>query len=369
MTHRFEYGAIGGLNRHLHSFIRICDNVELARSNPLAVSIFGPGHCLLNVETSYLRCILQNQRPTRSEFHEIFVNAYEMARKSPLSNELPLLCEGVPRLDVLAALFIFTMQEPFPLYRLITDIFSLTGRPELFKELCPFLKLILIALRSIPPVKRFSELHTYEGPLFFGFDSHPSCTSISEIIERHFPVGKDISLAAPIFCSPSADVVVRRYPEGVCVQIANAGAVKLVPGVLSSFSEEEYLPAFPLTVRVNSCESVGATWLVEVEVVTTSIPMCYLSAYTPKRTSDEEEDRIGQNFREKKYLTVDVSSSAMVASESVTSSVSRASSVISCPSLSALKASDFAAIVGFLRTSLCALFSIEAFILFAGQQH
>ena len=351
MNCRFEHGAVCLTNQDPEPFFCMCDGAQLARTNALATSMFGPGRCLMNANPSILVGSMKNRAPVRAEFYEMFVNASEMSQNSPLCKELPVLCEGVPRHQVLAALFLFTMQGPYPAYRLITDIFVNPGQRELFKEQQSFMKLLLIAHRSIP--RGDGGLYRHSGPLFFGFGHHPAGLSIPDVVEQYLPVGKSIYLPAPIFCSTSADVVRLRCPEGVCVELVNAEAIKLVPGALSSFSETEYLPVFPLKVLVKSCEKVGTCWSVTLEAVVSSFSERHLSTFKPQLVSDDEEDFVQQHFREKKYLTVQsmcAPSSLSVACESVvpsTSSSARFSNSTSCPSIAALKASDIAAIVGF----------------------
>jgi hypothetical protein len=357
MNHRFEYGAVCGVNQDPEPLFYMCDNIHLARTNALATALFGPRHCLRNVDPSILLDNLKNRGPTRAEFYEMFITACDMARKSPVWNEAPPFCEGVPKLDVIATLFLFTMQEPYPAYRLVTDVFALTGQRAVFKEQRSFIKLLLIAQRCIPLVDQ--SLYQYSGSLFFGFRHHPASASVP--VECLFPVGQNISLAAPTFCSACADDVKCRYPEeGVCVEIVGAASLKLAPGVLSSFCEEEYLPVFPLKVHVNSCEradheSFFNGWIVTLEVVANS--NCYLSAFKDKAASeDDEDDYVGRHFQEKKHLTVDASSStssssvaaADVVQPSSTSSFARLSGGIRFPSTATLKAADLAAIVCFL---------------------
>ena len=358
MNHRFEDGAICGINRDPEPFLHMCDNIHLAKSNALATALFGPRHCLLNVDPSILLDTMKNRSPTRAKFHEMFVTASDLARKSPVWQELPPLCEDVPKLDILATLFLFTMQEPYPAYRLITDVFALSGQRAAFKEQRSFIKLLLIAQRCIPLVDQ--SLYHYSGPLFFGFGQlagSPPSPLFFESVERLFPVGQSISLNAPIFCNARADDVKCRYPAGVCVEIVGAAALKLVPGVLSCWHDVEYLPMFPLKVHVKSREKAGAGWFVTLEVMTSND--CYLSAFRPKTASDDEDDYVGRYFQEKKHSTVDASSSASSSSvAAATSSSARLTHGICFPSTSTLKASDLAAVVGFLLNHL---FSFAAF--------
>jgi hypothetical protein len=356
MDCRFEHGAVCLTDQVPEPFFCMCDGVHLAKTNALGTSMFGPGRCLMNADPSILVGSMRYRAPARAEFYEMFVNASEMSLNSPLWKELPVLCEGVPRHQVLAALFLFTMQGPYPVYRLITDVFAKPGKRELFKEQQSFMKLLLIAHRSIP--RGDGCLYRHSGPLFFGFGHHPDGLSIPDVVEQYLPVGKSIFLPAPTFCSASADVIMLRYPEGVCFELVNSDAIRLVPGVLSSFSETEYLPAFPLKVLVKSCKKVGTCWSITLEALVSSHSDRYLSIFKP--TSIDEEDFVQQHFREKKYLTVRsmcALSSLPVARESAlpsTSICARFSNSTSCPSIGALKAPDIAAIVGFHRNLFAA---------------
>ena len=276
MSHRLEFGAVGMFQNTL-PFYLMCDEVVLPSSNTLAATVLGPGHCLLNVDPSILCGTLKNRRPTRPELTAMATKAVELAKNSPILQELPPLCEGIDAQEVIAAFFIFTMEEPYPLYRLITDLFIYKGERESWKEQRAFIKLLLIAHRCIPHAD--DGPYYYNGPVFFGIGENSDLPSpeILENPELHFVVGQKFALAAPIFCSASPDDVRLRYPTGISIQIENPGAVKVVPGVLSSCGELEYLPIFPLKVEVTFCKKVGAGWCVTLEVVSSIVSYLSLS--------------------------------------------------------------------------------------------
>ena len=344
MDSRSEVGALCGLNRRVSPspIFCVCDDVVLPKSNPLAVSLLGPGSCLLNADPSILTDGLKGRGPTRAQLYQIFVTACEMARKSPLLHELPMLCEGAPRLDVLAALFVFTTEEPYPIYRFVTDIFSHATERGLYTNHRAFLKLILIAQRAFP--RSHDHPYRHNGSIFFGCSPNPSCPSAaSASLFLDIGVGKSAWLAAPVFCSSRADDVRRNHPEGLCVEILNAGALKLLPGVLSSFSEEVYLPEFPLNVQVISQDLTAFGWNVKAEVVAQSEH--YLSYLSSKALPADDEDEVATHFRCKKYFTVDTSSSSHAAALSSSAAASGSARHTACPTLSALKSCDIAAIV------------------------
>jgi hypothetical protein len=343
MGSRSEFGASCGLNGSASPLFCICEDVVLPKTNPLAVSLLGPGSCLLNADPSILMGSLKGRGPTRAQLYQIFVTACEMARKSPLLHELPMLCEGAPRLDVLAALFVFTTEEPYPIYRFITDLFSNAAEHGLCTDHRAFLKLILIAQRAVPR-SHGHPLYRHSGPIFFGFSFNPSCPSATPAsLFLDIPVGKTAWLAAPVFCSSSADQVRRHHPEGICVEILNAGALRLLPGVLSSFREEVYLPEFPLNVQVISQDLTAFGWHVTCEVVAQSEH--YLSYLSSKLSPADDEDEVATHFCRKKYFTVNTSSSSHTAALSSSAAASGSARHTACPALSALKSCDIAAIV------------------------
>lgn len=339
MGSRSEFGASCGLSGSAPPLFGICDDVVLPKTNPLAVSLLGPGSCLLNADPSILMGGLKGRGPTRAQLYQIFVTACEMAQKSPLLHELPKLCEGAPRLDVLAALFVFTTEEPYPIYRLITDLFSNTAEHGLCTHHRAFLKLILIAQRAVP-----RHPYRHSGPIFFGFSFNPSCPSAtSASLFLDIPVGKTAWLSAPVFCSSRADDVRRHHPEGICVEILNAGALRLLPGVLSLFREEVYLPEFPLNVQVISQDLTACGWHLKAEVVAQSEH--YLSYLSSRPPPTEDEDEAATHFRCKEYFTVNTSSSSYTAALSSSAAASGSARHTPFPTLSALKSCDIASIV------------------------
>ena len=290
MCNRLEFGA-AGLFQNTLPFFLMCDEVVLPSSNTLAATVLGPGHCLLNVDPSILCGTLKNRRPTRPDLMAMTSKAVEMANQSPILKELPPLCEGIDTHELIAAFFFFTMEEPYPVYRLVTDLFVYNGQRESWKQQRSFIKLLLVAHRCIPHAD--DGPFYYNGPVFFGIGEN-SDAPLKEILENpelHFVVGQKIALAAPIFCSASPEQVRLRYPTGISVQIENPGAVKLVPGVLSSCGELEYLPIFPLKVEVNFCKKVGTGWCVTLEVVTSMVT--YLSPCNTIGQAEPGDDYAG----------------------------------------------------------------------------
>ena len=128
----------------------MCDAVTLDANNPLLVAIVGPGPCILNVDPVPLG--LTQPRPTRAQLTTMVMCALESARDSDALRLLPPTSEGVAALQLVATYFFWSMENPFPAYRLITNPLNVSGTrsKEALEQQLPLIKLLCIAHRAIP---------------------------------------------------------------------------------------------------------------------------------------------------------------------------------------------------------------------------
>ena len=128
----------------------MCDSVVLDPNNPLLVAIVGPGPCILNIDPASLG--LTQPRPTRAQLATMVACALECAQDSDATRLLPLVCEGVHAVQLVACYFLWSMEDPFPIYRLITNPLNVSGTrsKEALQQQLPLIKLLCIAHRAIP---------------------------------------------------------------------------------------------------------------------------------------------------------------------------------------------------------------------------
>ena len=128
----------------------MCDAVTLDASNPLMVAIVGPGSCILNIDPAALG--LTQPRPTRAQLTTMVLCALECAQDSDALHLLPDECEGVAAVQIVATYFLWSMENPFPVYRFITNPLNVSGTrsKEALQQQLPLIKLLCIAHRAIP---------------------------------------------------------------------------------------------------------------------------------------------------------------------------------------------------------------------------
>ena len=128
----------------------MCDTVTLDATNPLLVAVVGPGPSILNIDPAPLG--LTQPRPTRAQLTTMVLCALECARDSDATRHMPPVCEGIDAVQLVATFFLWSMEFPFGIYRLITQPLNVSGTRsvESLQQQLPLLKLLCIAHRSIP---------------------------------------------------------------------------------------------------------------------------------------------------------------------------------------------------------------------------
>ena len=139
-----------GIFQPILSLTLMCDSVTLDANDPLMVAIVGPGACILNIDPAPLG--LTQPRPTRAQLATMVLCAMECARDSDATRRLPPVCEGIDAVQLVAAFFLWSMEMPFGIYRLITHPLNVSGTRsvESLQQQLPLIKLLCIAHRCIP---------------------------------------------------------------------------------------------------------------------------------------------------------------------------------------------------------------------------
>jgi hypothetical protein len=128
----------------------MCDTVTLDVTDPLMIAVVGPGPCILNVDPAPLG--LTQPRPFQSQLITMVNCAMECAQDSDALLLMPPMFEGIAAEQLVAAFFIWSMETPFPIYRLITNPLNVSGTrsKEALEQQLPLIKLLCIAHRAIP---------------------------------------------------------------------------------------------------------------------------------------------------------------------------------------------------------------------------
>ena len=128
----------------------MCDSVTLHATNPLLVAVVGPGPSILNIDPAPLG--LTQPRPTRAQLTTMVMCALECAQDSDALHLIPPVFEDVAAVQLVATYFFWSMENPFPAYRFITNPLNVSGTRtvESLEHQLPLIKLLCIAHRAIP---------------------------------------------------------------------------------------------------------------------------------------------------------------------------------------------------------------------------
>ena len=87
---------------------------------------------------------------------------------APAYKTSPPTCYGVPTLELFAAVFLYTVEKPYPLYSCIAVPLNVSGKRtlQLLQQQLPCMKLFTLGLRCLPP----GAAYHYKGALYRGVD-------------------------------------------------------------------------------------------------------------------------------------------------------------------------------------------------------
>jgi hypothetical protein len=142
---------------------------------------------------------------------------------------------GVPTIDLLAAVFLYTAENPYPLYSCITAPLNVNGTRTLqsLQQQLPFMKLFtlgLICLSSVPSYR-------FKGALYRGIDVSRSAAFKAKY-DSHataYQVGTTITFVAPTSFSTS-DAAAGSFTKGIQFVVPYGDGVSLDD--VSAFDEE-----------------------------------------------------------------------------------------------------------------------------------
>jgi hypothetical protein len=260
------------------------------RQHPLLAAV-GPVPSILNIDPAPLG--LTQPRSTRPQLATMVMCALECAQDSDALLRMPPECEGVAAVQLVATFFLWSMENPFPVYRFITDPLNVSGTrsKEALQQQLPLIKLLCIAHRAVPrssvlwcsfrpSIPHRLRLYSpppcrYDGVLYRGIniDLNAVMRQKYDAYETAFAVGTKLTFPAPTACSTS-DVVAGHFMNGMQLVIHKAGGVALLPGQLSAYDESEVLLPFPCSFKVTARSKVQDTVVVMIEAVPSVFSYC-----------------------------------------------------------------------------------------------
>jgi hypothetical protein len=180
----------------------------------LEEAVVGPADgCLADCDPSQLDSVAVRM-PPRQELVSLCKAALEMARDSSVLRRLPPKISGIDRENLVAAIILNTMEEPFPFYRLLTQPLNIKGTRSrlLLKNQLPYFKLLMVALRSIP---RDSD-YWCKKVLYRGENVHANPILQEKYDNYHtaYAPGVKLTLAAPTSTTTDSDKA-RNFTKGI----------------------------------------------------------------------------------------------------------------------------------------------------------
>jgi hypothetical protein len=294
-----------GIFQPIAPLLNMCNPVPLDPHEPLLVAIVGPGNCILNIDPAPFG--LEQPRPTRDQLTDMVNSALFLARRSDVTRRMPPVCEGIDAVQLVAVFFLWSMENPFRIYRLITDPLNVRGvrTVESLRDQLPLIKLLCIAHRSIPrssdlwylPQPRSSTPpHLFcmlNGPLYRGIniDLNAIMRAKYDTYETSFAVNTLITFPAPTACSTNS-VVAGNFTNGIQFVIENAGGVSLCENQLSVYNEGEVMLPFPSSFRVTARSKVQNTVVVVINAV--DAPMAYCTAHGAHVVRPDQRASVGR---------------------------------------------------------------------------
>jgi hypothetical protein len=213
--------------------------------------------------------------PSQDMLFEMCRLALEMANHSALLNDLPAQIHGLPAVNFVGALVVYSFEEPIHVYSLICDPLNRPGdrNRDSFQTILPFLKLITLAQRSVPEDSEyfFQSKSLYRG---VSIDRNDGLRAKYDDYAKAYAEGTMITFPAPTSTSVN-DTVASEFTKGIQFVIHDAIGIRLKGNELSPFLEDEVLLEAPLVCRVISRTKVQNTVVVGLKVQRST--MTYLS--------------------------------------------------------------------------------------------
>ena len=185
------------------------------RVSSLELALLGDGsgaHCILNMD---IRVVGLPSAPTRADLTAMMAWARNAVRGSKAARALPPTMYGVPTIDLLAAVFLYTAENPYPLYSCITTPLNVSGTRTLqsLQQQLPFMKLFTLGLLSLS-----SAGYHFKGALDRGIDVSRSAAFQAKY-DSHataYQVGTTITFVAPTSFSTSNHQLLLQQQAAAC---------------------------------------------------------------------------------------------------------------------------------------------------------
>ena len=187
--------------------------------------------------------------------------ARNAVRSSKAARALPPTMFGVPTIDLLAAVFLYTAENPYPLYSCITAPLNVSGTRTLqsLQQQLPFMKLFTLGLLALSTAG-----YRFKGALYRGVDISRSAAFQAKY-DSHataYQVGTVIVFAAPTSFSMS-DQAACAFTKGIQFVWPDGHGVKMHD--LSAFEDEgEVVVDGPSTFEVTAATMTPTGTLVVV---------------------------------------------------------------------------------------------------------
>jgi hypothetical protein len=201
----------------------------------LELALLGDGsgtHCILNMD---IRVVGLPSAPSRADLTAMMAWARNVVRGSKAARALPPTMYGVPTIDLLAAVFLYTAENPYPLYFCITGPLNVSGARTLqsLQQQLPFMKLFTLGLLCLSSVPSYR----FKGALYRGVDVSRSAAFKAKY-DSHataYQVGTIITFVAPTSFSTS-DLAAGSFTNGIQFVVPDGDGVSLDD--VSAFDEE-----------------------------------------------------------------------------------------------------------------------------------
>ena len=249
---------LGDVFRNILPLQGFLDNVEL---KPLHVCIYDaePEVCLAGLNPADLGIDLPAQ--SRTTLASICAATMEIAEDGPLRKVLPAKAHGMDAVQYAAALTLFTMEEPFPFYKLVTKPLNVAGvrdRGSLRRQACYF-KLLLTSIRLVPRDSEFWCNDVLHRGL--SIEGSPLLRAKYDDYRNAFSPGTRITFAAPTSATTD-EAAAAAFEGGIRYVIQGAtpdcgpGGVRLDAGV-SVYDEKEVLLDAPQVLTLVNQDTVA----------------------------------------------------------------------------------------------------------------
>jgi hypothetical protein len=218
--------------RSLNSLFGMLDPIRIVS---LETALLGDGNgepCLLSMDIATVGVL---SKPTRVQLVAMINWARSMVKDSVAARMLPSIMHGIHTIDLLAAVFLYTVENPYPLYCCITVPLNVSGARSLQSLLhqLPFLKLLYLGMRCLP---RDSPYY-FRGAMYRGVDikKNPSFKAKYDTYASAYQVGTTVTFAAPTSFSIS-DHAAGTFCNGIQFVVPDGAGTKLHD--LSAFDDE-----------------------------------------------------------------------------------------------------------------------------------